>query len=44
LLIKNELIEKKDGKNILYETTKRGENLLDNFKVLNSQLNMTQEF
>jgi predicted transcriptional regulator len=43
LLIKNELIEKKDGQNILYETTERGNSLLDNFKEMNSQLGMTQE-
>lgn len=43
LLIKNDLIEKKDGQSILYETTKRGSNLLDNFKAMNSQLEITQE-
>lgn len=43
LLIKNELIEKKDGPSILYETTKRGSTLLDNFKEINSQLGVIQE-
>jgi predicted transcriptional regulator len=43
LLIKNELIEKKDGQNISYETTERGNNLLDNFKEIKENLGATQE-
>ncbi len=42
LLIKNELIKKKDGRSISYETTPRGNNLLDNFKEMNSQLGIIQ--
>jgi len=38
LLIKNNLIEVKQGKTVLYETTDRGRVLLDNFKNINSQL------
>ena len=38
LLIKNNLLEIKRGKNILYETTDKGISLLDNFKHINSQL------
>jgi predicted transcriptional regulator len=38
LLVKNNLLEAKQGKNILYETTDRGINLLDDFKQINSQL------
>jgi len=38
LLIKNNLIEVKPGKNVLYETTDRGISLLDDFKYINSQL------
>jgi len=38
LLIKNNLIEVKQGKNIEYETTDRGIHLLDDFKQINSQL------
>jgi predicted transcriptional regulator len=38
LLIKNNLLEIKQGKNILYETTDKGISLLDNFKHINSQL------
>ena len=38
LLIKNNLIEVKPGKNVLYETTVRGISLLDDFKYINSQL------
>jgi predicted transcriptional regulator len=41
LLIKNELIEKKENQNILYETTERGNKLLDNFKQMKSHLDMT---
>jgi predicted transcriptional regulator len=38
LLIKNNLIEVKQGKTTLYETTDRGINLLDDFKHIDSQL------
>ena len=38
LLIKNNLLEVKQGKNVLYETTDRGIRLLDDFKQINSQL------
>jgi len=38
LLIKNNLLEVKQGEPILYETTDRGMNLLDDFKQINSQL------
>lgn len=38
LLIKNNLIEVKQGETILYETTDRGRHLLDDFKQINSQL------
>jgi predicted transcriptional regulator len=38
LLIKNNLLEVKQGKTILYETTDRGIHLLDDFKQINSQL------
>ncbi len=38
LLVKNNLIEVKQGKTILYETTERGINLLDDFKNIDSQL------
>jgi predicted transcriptional regulator len=38
LLIKNNLLEVRQGKNVLYETTDRGINLLDDFKQINSQL------
>ena len=38
LLIKNNLIEVKQGKNVLYETTDKGNSLLDDFKHINSQL------
>jgi len=38
LLIKNNLIEVKQGKNQLYETTDKGISLLDDFKQINSQL------
>jgi len=38
LLIKNNLLEIKRGKNILYETTDKGISLLDNFKHINSKL------
>jgi predicted transcriptional regulator len=38
LLIKNNLIMIKQGRNVLYETTDKGISLLDNFKHVNSQL------
>jgi predicted transcriptional regulator len=38
LLIKNNLLEVVQGKNVLYETTDRGIHLLDDFKQINSQL------
>jgi predicted transcriptional regulator len=38
LLIKNNLIEVKQGKNVEYETTDRGIRLLNDFKQINSQL------
>ena len=38
LLVKNNLIEVKQGKTVLCETTDRGANLLDDFKHLDSQL------
>jgi predicted transcriptional regulator len=38
LLIKNCLIEIKQEKNVLYETTDKGIHLLDEFKQINSQL------
>ena len=38
LLVKNNLIEVKQGKTVLYETTDIGVNLLDDFKHLDSQL------
>jgi len=38
LLVKNNLLEAKQGKNILYETTDSGINLLHDFKQFNSQL------
>jgi predicted transcriptional regulator len=43
LLIKNELIEKKEGRNISYETTQRGNNLSENFKQMNVDLGITRE-
>ena len=36
LLIKNNLIEVKQGKNVLYETTDKGISFLDKFKQINS--------
>jgi predicted transcriptional regulator len=36
LLIKNNLIEVKQGKDVLYETTDKGICFLDNFKQINS--------
>ena len=38
MLIKNNLIEVKPGKNTEYETTNKGIQLLDEFKQINSQL------
>ncbi|MHB8119969.1 MAG: winged helix-turn-helix domain-containing protein [Methanothrix sp.] len=38
LLIKNNLLEIKQGKNVLYETTDSGKILLDDFKKIDSQL------
>ena len=38
LLVKNNLLEVKQGKNVLYETTDKGNSLLDGFKQINSQL------
>jgi predicted transcriptional regulator len=38
LLVKNNLLEVKQGKNIEYETTDKGIHLLDDFKQINSQL------
>ncbi|MBN1234928.1 MAG: DNA-binding protein [Methanotrichaceae archaeon] len=38
ILVKNNLLEVRQGKNVLYETTDRGITLLDNFKHINSQL------
>jgi predicted transcriptional regulator len=43
LLIKNELIEKKEGRNISYETTQRGNNLSENFKQMNVDLGIIRE-
>jgi predicted transcriptional regulator len=36
LLIKNELLEVKQGKTVLYETTDKGISLLENFERINS--------
>jgi len=38
LLIKNDLIKVKQGSTVLYETTDRGIELLENFKQINSEL------
>ncbi len=38
LLIKNDLIKMKQGQTILYETTDRGIDLLENFKQIHSEL------
>jgi predicted transcriptional regulator len=38
LLIKNNLIEVKQERNTIYETTDRGINLLDEFRHINTQL------
>ena len=38
LLVKNNLLEVKQGKNVLYKTTNKGIHLLDDLKHINSQL------
>ena len=38
LLVKNDLLEVKQEKNVLYETTHKGKRMLDDFKQINSQL------
>ena len=38
LLIKNNLLEVKQEKSVLYETTDKGKKMLDDFKQINSQL------
>jgi len=38
LLIKNNLLEAKQEKSILYETTDKGKKMRDDFKQINSQL------
>lgn len=38
LLVKNNLVEVKEGKNIVYETTNKGKHLLDDFEQINSQI------
>ncbi len=38
LLVKNNLIEVRNGRTVLYETTERGANMLDNFKQIQSEL------
>jgi predicted transcriptional regulator len=38
MLAKNNLIEVKQGKNVLYKTTDKGIRLLNNFQNINSQL------
>jgi len=43
LLLKNNLLEVKQGRNVLYETTDRGLSLLDAFKHINSQLSEFEE-
>jgi predicted transcriptional regulator len=40
LLINNNLLKVKQGKDVLYETTEKGINLLDNLKQINSNLNI----
>ena len=42
LLIKNNLIEIKRGKDVLYETTYKGICLLDNFKQINSNFHNSE--
>jgi predicted transcriptional regulator len=43
MLIKNNLIEVKQGKDVSYETTDRGISLLDNFKQISSQLSERED-
>ena len=43
LLIKNDLLEVKRGKNVLYETTDKGISLLDDFKQINSNFVNSEE-
>lgn len=38
LLIENELLAVRRENTVIYETTERGESLLDNFKQINNQL------
>ncbi len=38
LLMKNDLLKVKQGQTVLYETTERGINLLENFKQIHSEL------
>lgn len=38
LLVKNNLLTVKPGKNVMYETTDRGIKLLDEFEQINTQL------
>jgi predicted transcriptional regulator len=38
LLVKNNLLEVKQERNVLYETTDKGKKMLDDFKQINSQL------
>ncbi|MDM7940957.1 MAG: winged helix-turn-helix domain-containing protein [Methanothrix sp.] len=38
LMIKNGLIDVSYGNNVLYETTEKGMNLLENFKQINNEL------
>ncbi len=38
LLIKNELMRIKPGRTVLYETTERGKELLENFKLIHKEL------
>jgi predicted transcriptional regulator len=43
LLLKNNLLEVKQGRNVLYETTDRGLSLLDALRHINSQLSEFEE-
>lgn len=38
LLMKNDLLKMKQGQTVLYETTERGIDLLENFKQIHSEL------
>ncbi|MFB3764219.1 MAG: winged helix-turn-helix domain-containing protein [Methanotrichaceae archaeon] len=38
LLMKNDLLKVKQGQTVLYETTERGINLLENFKQIHNEL------